>query len=130
MNPFSQIIMAAVFAAGIAAGSAGYSLYDRLIDDPAVRRAGVAHGVQAERLAWQEARNRAEVEKAQRLAEAQAKITAADRALQDQRANERRRADAIRRAYEERKTDDKADPVPGCDCSQYALPDWVRKELE
>lgn len=130
MNLITQLMLAAAFVAGIVAGLGGASIYDRWIDDPAVVRKAREEGARGERLVWEEARRRAEIQNAQKLAAAQAKINAADKQLQDQRANERRRADAIRRAYEGRITDGKIDPAPGCDCSQYALPDWVRKELE
>ena len=130
MGMLEKILLAGAFLAGLAAGLGGFSLYDAVIDDPAVARTARAEGVSAERLTWQEARNRAEIEKAQKLAAAQAKINAADKQLQDQRANERQRAEAIRRAYEERATNEKADPKPGCDYSQCVVPAWVRKELE
>lgn len=130
MGSFSQLLLAAAFAAGFVTALGGGSLYDRWIDDPAVAREARQAGVLSERQVWEEARRRAEVLKSQKLAEAQAKINAADKKLQEQRVNERRRADAIRRAYEERMTDDKADIVPGCDYRQCSVPDWVRKELE
>lgn len=130
MNPFSQLMLAVAFVVGCVTALAGASFYDRWIDDPAVAREARQAGVLAERQAWEEARRRAEIQKAQKLAEAQAKINKADQTLQDYRANERRRAEAIRRAYEERLTDETSDPVPGCDCSQHAVPGWVRKELE
>ncbi len=94
------------------------------------RAAGRDEGAFAERKIWEEARRRAEILKAQKLAEAQAKINAADQLLQEYRANDRRRSQAIRRVYEERLSDDTADPVAGCDYSQCPVPDWVRKELE
>lgn len=130
MNPLSQLMLAGAFCAGLATAIVGASAYDRWIDDPAVAREAREAGVNAERQVWEEARRRAEIQKAQKLAEAQAKINAADRRLQNYRASERRRADAIRRAYEERLNDDTSDPVSGCDISQCALPGWVRKELE
>ncbi len=129
MNPISQLLLAGAFAAGVLVSLSGAGLYDRLIDDPAVAREAHAKGVLAERQVWEEARRRAEILKAQKLAEAQAKINEADRQLQDYRASERRRADAIRRAYEERISDDKT-AAPGCDFSQCLIPERVRKELE
>ena len=129
MNPLSQLMLAGTFVAGVMVSMAGAGVYDRLIDDPAVAREAHAEGELAERQVWEEARRRAEILKAQRLAEAQAKINAADRTLQDYRASERRRADAIRRAYEERISDDKT-AAPGCDFSQCLIPERVRKELE
>jgi hypothetical protein len=130
MVSLSQIMLIGAFLAGLAVSSVAHSTYDRLVDDPRIKREARVEGERAERQVWEEARRRAEIRNAQKLAEVQAKINAADRQLQDQRANERRRADAIRHAYEGRTTDGKIDPGPGCDCSQYALPDWVRKELE
>jgi len=58
-----QIMMAAIFAGGLASGLGVSALYDRVWDDPAVRRAGVAEGEQPEGLAWQDARNRAELQR-------------------------------------------------------------------
>ncbi|MGQ2968898.1 MAG: hypothetical protein ACT6RF_09135 [Allorhizobium sp.] len=130
MNPLTQLLLAGAFVAGLATALSGASVYDRWIDDPAVAREARAEGVLSERQAWEEARRRAEILKAQKLADAQAKIDAADRLLQDQRAQERRRADAIRRAYEEQVNDAKTDPEPGCDLSQCFVPERVRKELE
>lgn len=129
MSPISQLLLAGAFAAGVLVSLSGAGLYDRLIDDPAVARAAHAEGERAERQLWEEARRRAEILKSQKLAEAQAKINAADQKLQDYRASERRRADAIRRAYEERISDDKI-AAPGCDFSQCLIPERVRKELE
>ena len=130
IGSLNQIVLAAAFAASMATSLGGGSLYDRWIDDPAVAREAREKGAKAERLVWEEARRRAEIQKAQTLAAAQAKINAADKQLQDQRANERRRADAIRRVYEERLSDETADPVAGCNYSQCPVPDRVRKELE
>lgn len=133
MISLSQLLIAGAFAAGIAVASVGFSTYDRLIDDPAVARAaraeGKAAGVAEERRAWQELRDRAEIEKAQKLAAAQARINAADQKLADYQTNDRRRADAIRRAYQERLSDDASDAAPGCDCSRFPLPDRVWNEL-
>lgn len=129
MNPFSQLMLAGAFVAGLATALAGASLYDRWFDDPAVAREAHEAGERAEREIWEEARRKAEALNAQRLAEAQAKINAADQKLQDYRASDRRRADAIRRAYEERISDDKT-AAPGCDYSQCFIPERVRKELE
>lgn len=133
MISFQQIMLAGAFAAGIAVASVGLSAYDRLIDDPAVARAARAEGKAAgeakERRAWQELRDRAEIEKAQKLAAAQAKINAADQRLADYRLTDRRRADAIRRAYQERLSDDTSTAAPDCDCSRFPLPDRVWNEL-
>lgn len=133
MISLSQIMLAGGFAAGLAVASVGLSAYDRLIDDPAVAREaraeGKAEGVTEERRAWQELRDRAEIEKAQKLAAAQATINAADQKLADYQASDRRRADAIRRAYQERLSDDTSTAAPGCDCSRISLPDRVWNEL-
>jgi hypothetical protein len=133
MLSLSQIMLAGAFAAGLAAASVGLSAYDRLFDDPAValeaRAEGKTAGVAEERRAWQELRDRAEIEKAQKLAAAQARINAADQKLADYRASDRRRADAIRRAYQERLSDDTSTAAPGCDCSRFPLPDRVWNEL-
>lgn len=129
MNPFSQLMLAGAFIAGLATALTGASLYDRWLDDPAVSREAHEAGERQEREIWEEARRKAEALNAQRLAEAQAKINAADQKLQDYRASDRRRADAIRRAYEERISDDKT-AAPGCDYSQCFIPERVRKELE
>lgn len=133
IGSLSQIMLAGAFATGLAISAVGLSAYDRLIDDPAVAREaraeGKAAGVAEERRAWQELRDRAEIEKAQKLAAAQAAINAADQKLADYRASDRRRADAIRRAYQERLSDDTSDAAPGCDCSRFPLPDRVWKEL-
>lgn len=119
---FSQIMMAAAFAAGFASGLGLSALYDRVWDDPAVRRAGVAAGEQAERLAWQEARNRAELVQMQRLAAMQAKIDAADRTIADWQINDRRRVESFRAILEEQKREDleKRTDRSACD-----LPDRV-----
>jgi hypothetical protein len=130
VNPISQLMLAGAFAAGLALSLAGSMAWDRFVDDPAVERAARAEGILSERQAWEEARRRAEILKAQKLAEAQAKINAADQKLQDYQSSDRRRADAIRRAYEERLSNEKAEPLAGCDYSQCFVPDWVRKELE
>lgn len=133
MITFSQIMLAGAFAAGIAVASVALSTYDRLIDDPAVARVaraeGKAAGVAEERRAWQELRDRAEIAKAQKLAAAQASINAADQRLADYQASDRRRADAIRRAYQERLSDDTSTAAPGCDCSRFPLPERVWNEL-
>lgn len=133
MISLSQLLIAGAFAAGIATASVGLSVYDRLIDDPAVAREaqaeGKAAGVAEERRAWQELRDRAEIEKAQKLSAAQARINAADQRLADYQASDRRRADAIRRAYQERLSDDTSSAAPGCDCSRFPLPDRVWNEL-
>lgn len=129
----SQIMLAGAFAAGLAVSAVGLSAYDRLIDDPAVAREaraeGRAEGVAEERRAWQELRDRAEIEKAQKLSAAQARINAADQRLADYQASDRRRADAIRRAYQERLSNDTSDAAPGCDCGRFPLPDRVWNEL-
>ena len=105
MSSFQQILISGAFAAGIAVASVGLSAYDRLIDDPAVAHAaraeGKAAGVAEERRAWQELRDRAEIEKARKLAAAQERINAADQQLADYRASDRRRADAIGRDVED-----------------------------
>lgn len=90
---------------------------------------GRKSGQRAERAIWEEARRKAEALNAQRLADAQAKINQADQELQAQKTNERRRAEAIRRAFEERSSDDET-AVPGCDFSQCLVPDRVRRALE
>lgn len=133
MVSLSQIMLAGAFATGLAISAVGLSAYDRLIDDPAVAREagaeGKAAGIAEERRAWQELRDRAEIAKAQKLAAAQARINAADQRLADYHASDRRRADAIRRAYEERLTDETTNAGPGCDCSRFPLPDRVWNEL-
>lgn len=90
---------------------------------------GRVAGQRAERAIWEEARRKAEALNAQRLADAQAQINQADRELQAHKTNERRRAEAIRRAFEERSSDDKT-AVPGCDFSRCLVPDRVRRALE
>jgi hypothetical protein len=91
---------------------------------------GKAIGETAERARWEEARKRAEILKSQRLAEAQAKISAADQTLQDFKAKDRRRAEAIQRALSERQDDEQNSGRTGCDLSQCFLPDRVWQELQ
>lgn len=125
----TQVMLAAAFVAGLAAAGSVAAVYDRVIDDPAVQRVARAEGVAAERAAWQEARNRAEIAAAQRQAKAQAQINAADRKLADYRASERRRGEAIRRVLEQEKNNDADTAQPACDLRLCRLPDGVWDQL-
>lgn len=129
MNPMTHVMLAAAFVAGLAAAGSVAAVYDRVIDDPAVQRVARAEGVAAERAAWREARNRAEIAAAQRQAQAQAQINAADRKLADYRASERRRGEAIRRVLEQEKNHDADTAQPACDLRLCRLPDGVWDQL-
>ncbi len=126
MNPISQLMLAGAFAAGMVLSLAGSMAWDRLVDDPAVKRVARAEGILSERQAWEEARRRAEILKAQKLAEAQAKISAAEKTVLDWQINDRRRVESFRAALEEQALEDKAQHT---DRSACALPDRVWNAL-
>ena len=126
MNPISQIMMAAAFAAGLAAAVGAGSLYDRWIDDPAVAREAREEGARAERGLWQKEKREAEAAAERRLAESQAKINAADLAVEMWRKTDRLRAAAFEAAMKEQRDEDGKNHTDrsGCD-----LPDRVWEAL-
>lgn len=123
---FDRLFLTLAFVAGLAAGFGGFALYDALIDDPAVARVARDEGARAERALWQKEKRDAEAAAERLLAERQAKIDAADLAVELWRKQDRLRAEAFETAMKEQRNDDAKNHV---DRSACGLPDRVWKEL-
>lgn len=126
MGMLEKLLLAGAFVAGLVAGLGLFSLYDGLIDDPAVSRVAREAGAQAERGLWQKEKRDAEAAAERRLAERQAQINAADLAVEVFRKNDRLRAAAFEAAMKEQRNEDDKGSL---DRSACALPDRVWKEL-
>ena len=126
MGLIDKLLLVVVFLMGLVAGLGGFSLYDTVIDDPAVARKARDEGARAERALWQKEKRDAEAAAERRRAQAQEKIDAADLAVEMFRKQDRLRAAAFEAAMREQRDEDENAPV---DRSACALPDRVWNAL-